>query len=135
MMTALPSTSRSGGHSRGMLACTAGWYAPEIPYSNIMAATSTGTRGRCPKASAVRATRAQVKKSNTTMILCLWRRSATTPPRGVSTTMGTNAAAEHRPNRLREPVTSSRYSGRTNRSTALPSREMICPITTKVKSR
>ena len=68
-----------------------------------------------PKASAVRATRAQVKKSNTTM--------------------GTNAAAEHRPNRLREPVMSSRYSGRTNRSTALPSREMICPITTKVKSR
>ena len=45
------------------------------------------------------------------------------------------AAAPTAPSRAGDPVCRSRYRGRAKRRMALPNREMICPITTRVKSR
>ena len=98
-------------------------------------ATISGTSGICSKSSVKAKIRPAVEKSSATMIFRLFTRSATTPPMGEHSTAGRNAAAPTAPNSPADPVCRSRYSGNAKRKMALPKREMICPMTTRVKSR
>ena len=77
----------------------------------------------------------QVKKSSATIIRCRGSRSASTPPRGERRTVGTMARARMLPNTAAEPVRESTCRDREKRRMALPNREMIWPMTIRVKSR
>lgn len=57
------------------------------------------------------------------------------PPTIDKTTIGKNEQAVTSPKRVEEPVSFKRYYGRAKRKIALPKRDIICPITTRVKSR
>ena len=75
-----------------------------------------------------------VVKSRTTIMFLLFTRSAITPPSGDMISSGRNASADTRPYKAGDWEIFSRWSGRANLTTALPNREMICPMTTSVKS-
>ena len=77
---------------------------------------------------------AAVKKSSSTMIFLLFTRSARIPPTGDSSRAGRKAHAVTVPYRAEEPVRFNRYSGSANRMVALPNRDIIWPMTTRVKS-
>src|SRR5699024_3509833 len=78
---------------------------------------------------------AAVEKSNPNKMSRLLTRSANTPPTSERMTIGAKEQAVTTPNSVDEPVSLNRYSGKANRKMALPKREMIWPITTRVKSR
>ena len=78
---------------------------------------------------------AAVEKSSPTIMLRLFTRSASTPPIIERMTIGAKEQAVTTPNSVEEPVSRNKYNGRANRKMALPKREMIWPITTRVKSR
>ncbi len=77
---------------------------------------------------------AAVEKSSITMIFLLFTLSAKIPPIGTSTIIGIKAQAETNPNRAADFVSFNRYSGSANRKIELPNNDIICPITTIVKS-
>ena len=77
---------------------------------------------------------AAVEKSSPTIMLRLFTRSASTPPTIERMTIGAKEQAVTIPNSVEDPVSRNKYSGRANRKMALPKREMIWPITTRVKS-
>ena len=56
------------------------------------------------------------------------------PPTGDSRIDGMNAHAITVPYSADDPVRFSKYKGSANLNVALPNREMICPMTTNVKS-
>ncbi len=120
--------------STGIDACTDGWYAPAIPYRIIKVTVSRTTRLTPPIRTQNARISAAVKKSSMTMTFLLFTRSATMPPTGESRIAGMIAHAVTVPKTADDPVSFKRYSGSANRRAALPNREMICPITTNVKS-
>ena len=67
------------------------------------------------------------------MMLRLLMRSATTPPIGDITSIGIKEKVDTNPYKAAEPVIFNRWSGKTKRRTLLPNREIIWPITTKIK--
>ena len=77
---------------------------------------------------------AAVKKSNITMTFLLLTLSATMPPTGDNIIDGIKAHAITVPYSADDPVRFSRYKGSANLNVAFPNSEMICPITTNVKS-
>lgn len=80
LITAFAVITLSSFTSAGMLACTADWYAPAIPYRSIRVMVSKTIRLLSLfNRKKVRMTTA-VKKSNPTMMFLLFTRSATIPP-------------------------------------------------------
>ena len=107
-MAAFPAMTFSGATRRGILDCTEGWYAPEMPYSIKSITKIKVTRFTLPCSMVNISTSADVKKSRTTMILRLFTLSAIRPPIGDMTASGRNANPLTIPNSLGEPVTLSR---------------------------
>ena len=56
------------------------------------------------------------------------------PPIGESRIEGRKAHAVTVPYSAEEPVRFNKYKGNANRNVAFPNKEMICPMTTKIKS-
>ena len=69
------------------------------------------------------------------MMRFLFTRSAATPPMGVSTMYGSQAAAVTAAMSVADSVRSSTYSGKANRSTALPNSDAICTMTSETNDR
>ena len=134
MITELAAIKFSRQASAGILACTEGWYAPAMPYKII--SVTAARRIRLPRSISrekARITAAVVKSSITIMFLLLTL-SAIIPPTGDSRMDGIKAQAVTAPYRAEEPVRFRRYKGNANLTVALPKREMIWPMTTRVKS-
>jgi hypothetical protein len=69
-----------------------------------------------------------------TITFLLLTLSATMPPTGESRIAGMTAHAVTVPKTADDPVSFKRYSGIANRSAALPNKDIICPMTTSIKS-
>ena len=94
LIIALPFVRSSSCNRKGILACTAGWYSPLMPYSIISVISICGTILLWFNEKTKKRISKAVSKSKITIISRLLYRSAITPPKGVIKMRGRKERAE-----------------------------------------